>query len=200
VDSRRFEEEAVWLPTADGGWVAGDLVAAPDAWAAAVVCHPHPAYGGDRHNVVVDRIFRTLAAAGVTVLRFDFRHDGSDERQDVLAAIDRIASPDVPLVLVGYSFGADIALSVDDDRVLGWVAVAPPLRFGSTPRPADGDRRRALVLAAEHDQFNPPADLRAATASWPTATVEVVGGADHFLAGAADRVAQAVLTWLQDLT
>ncbi|MEW6471485.1 MAG: hypothetical protein AB1679_04365 [Actinomycetota bacterium] len=53
--------------------VEADLLVADEAWAGAVVCHPHPAYGGDRHNVVVDRIFRTLGDAGVAVappLRF----------------------------------------------------------------------------------------------------------------------------------
>ncbi|HEY4408629.1 MAG TPA: hypothetical protein VGO87_02015 [Acidimicrobiia bacterium] len=66
----------------------------------------------------------------------------------------------LPLRLVGYSFGADIALSVGDERVTGWAAVAPPLRVGPPP------------CAAE--------------------------GVDHFLAGAAGRVAEAVLAWLRD--
>jgi alpha/beta superfamily hydrolase len=194
------QEELVRLRAWDGGEVVGDLTVAADAWAGAVVCHPHPAYGGDRRNIVVERIYRTLAAAGVTVLRFDFRQDdGADERQDVLAAVERIAGADGPLVLVGYSFGADIALSVDDPRVAGWAAVAPPLRFGPTPRPAAGDERPVLVLAAEHDQFNPPASLRAATADWLSATVVDLPGADHFLAGSADSAADAVLGWLRGL-
>lgn len=180
--------------------VEGDLVVADEAWSGAVVCHPHPAYGGDRHNVVVDRIFRTLAEAGMTVLRFDFREGGGHER-DVLAAVEEVArhlEKGRPLWLVGYSFGADIALSVGDERVAGWAAVAPPLRFGPPPCPADGDTRPALVLAAEHDQFAAPDHLRALTATWPDATVTVVEGADHFLAGAAGRVAEAILAWLRD--
>lgn len=191
------------LRTGDGGQVAADLAATERPWASAVVCHPHPAYGGDRHNPVVDRIFRTLAAAGVTAARFDFRpgsDDGSAGQLDVLAALDLVAEQlddGGPLWLVGYSFGADIALSVGDDRVAGWVAVAPPLRFGPPPRPAGGDGRPVLVLAAEHDQFNPPDRLRASVASWPDATVTVVPMADHFLAGAAGRVADEVLAWLE---
>lgn len=174
---------------------------ADEAWAGAVVCHPHPAYGGDRHNAVVDRIFRTLAAAGVTVLRFDFRDNGADEHRDVLAAVDEIGRhlpPGVPLWLVGYSFGADIALSVGDDRIAGWVAVAPPLRFGPPACPAGGDPRPVLLLAPEHDQFTPPDRLRDATATWPAATITVVPTADHFLAGATTRIAEATLAWLRD--
>ena len=190
----------VWLRCDDGVELEGDLVVPGESWSGAVVCHPHPAYGGDRHNTVVDRIFRTLAEAGVTVLRFDFRDTGTDEQRDVIAAIDEVArqlDPGRPLWLVGYSFGADIALSVGDKRVAGWVAVAPPLQFGSPPQPGKGDPRPALVLAAAHDQFTSPDHLREVAAGWPEATVTVVPMADHFLAGAAGRVAEAVLDWLR---
>jgi alpha/beta superfamily hydrolase len=202
---RTISAASVRLRTADGGAVDADLAAADRPWAGAVVCHPHPAYGGDRHNHVVDRVFRTLAAAGVTAARFDFRLGESlgTEQADVLAALDLVAEtvgtgqPEVPLWLVGYSFGADIALSVGDERVAGWAAVAPPLRFGSPARPAEADDRPVLVVAAEHDQFNPPERLRGAVAAWPSATVEVAPMADHFLAGAAGHVADEILAWLR---
>jgi alpha/beta superfamily hydrolase len=184
----------------DGVDIEGDLVVADAAWAGAVICHPHPAYGGDRHNVVVDRVFHTLAEAGVTVLRFDFSEAGSHERQ-VVAALEEVArtvEPGRPLWLVGYSFGADIALGVGDERVAGWVAVAPPLQFGAAPATAGGDTRPVLVLAPEHDQFTSPDHLREIVGAWFDAIVTVVEGADHFLGGATGRVAEAILTWLWD--
>jgi alpha/beta superfamily hydrolase len=196
-------DELTRLRTSDGVELAADLAPADEPWAGAVVCHPHPAYGGDRRHPVVERTFRALAGARVTALRFDFRQaggDGTGERLDVLAALDRVAAqvgPAVPLWLVGYSFGADVALSVDDGRVAGWVAVAPPLHVGGPPVPAGGDPRPALVVAAEHDQFSPPGRLRDATADWADAAVAVVPDADHFLAGAAGQVADHALTWLR---
>lgn len=214
-----MQPRPVRFPAVDGGDLAGDVAEAASPWAGAVVCHPHPAYGGDRHNAVVDRVFRSLAAAGVTAVRFDFRASASasasggpgagddpaagserSEHDDVVAALDLVTAsvgPDRPVWLVGYSFGADIVLAVGDPRAAGWVAVAPPLRFGDRPCPAAGDPRPVLVLAAEHDQFNPPDRLRSATGAWPDATVEVVPMADHFLAGAADRVAGAIVGWLR---
>jgi uncharacterized protein len=206
--------EGLRLRTGDGSEIAADLAVPDHAWAGAVLCHPHPAYGGDRHNIVVDRLFRTLPVAGVAAARFDFRLAGrpgaaaptggpaarAGEQLDVRAALDLVAGriePGRPLWLVGYSFGADVALSVDDDRVAGWVAVAPPLRFGPPPRPGTGDPRPVLVLAAEHDQYNPPERLRQAVASWADATVTVVPMADHFLAGATSVVAGVVLDWIR---
>ncbi|MCA1843659.1 MAG: hypothetical protein LC792_10835 [Actinobacteria bacterium] len=186
----------------DGVEVDGDLHVSDGAWAGAVVCHPHPAYGGDRHNVVVDRIYRTLAEAGVTVLRFDFR-EGSGHERDVVAAVEEVGKhlqEGRPLWLVGYSFGADIALAVGDERVAGWAAVAPPLQFVSPPCAAGRDRRPVLLLAAEHDQFTSPDRLRDATATWPAATISVIEGTDHFLPGAAGRVAEAVTNWLREQT
>jgi uncharacterized protein len=201
------EQGTIRLRTSDGVEIGADLAvpASPgSAWAGAVVCHPHPAFGGDRYNIVVDAVFRALAEAGATAVRFDFRpgagaDGGSDEQLDVGAALDRVAAclaPGRPLWLVGYSFGADVALSVDDPRVAGWVAVAPPLRFGA-PRPAVGDTRPVLVVAAEHDQFAPPDQVRAASALWSAAEVTVVPGADHFLVGATAEVADRTLTWLR---
>ncbi|HEY8544359.1 MAG TPA: hypothetical protein VIL36_04895 [Acidimicrobiales bacterium] len=200
------------FPTSDGGELVGDLLEVDGAWAGAVVCHPHPGLGGDRHNLVVDRLFHTFAGAGVTALRFDFRGaEATRAAADVVATLDRVAdaAPDRPLWLAGYSFGADIALTVDDPRVAGWVAVAPPFRFGGDRVPAradrgegggdrggEGDRRPVLLVAATHDQFHPADQLRAAAAGWPTATVVEVPGADHFFAGATQRAADAVVAWL----
>jgi hypothetical protein len=186
------------LTAADGIVLAADLALAATPRAAAVLCHPHPAYGGDRHNIVVDALFRVLPAAGIAALRFDFRGAGEGGQDDVLTALDRLAGdvPGVPLWLVGYSFGADVALGVDDARLAGWVAVAPPLHFGTPPAPAGGDPRPALVLVPEHDAYSPPERTWAATEDWPTVTVEVVPMADHFLAGAAEGVAATVTAWL----
>lgn len=198
--------EHISLLTADGHTLAGDLWVPAGARAAAVVCHPHPDYGGDRHNPVVDALFRGLVGARVAALRFDFRRTergaaraGVAERADVVAAIHRLATAvdlDVPLYLVGYSFGADVALAVGDDRHAGWAVVAPPFRFSGAPCPGEGDDRPVLVVAAEHDQFAPPSWVGRATGGWPDVTLEVAPMADHFLAGATGVAARTVTAWV----
>lgn len=200
--------EQISLLTADGHTLDGDLWVPPAPAAGAVVCHPHPAYGGDRRNVVVDALFRRLARSGVAGLRFDFRRldrvatgEGVAERADVVAALHRLAAelaPDVPIFLVGYSFGADVALAVGDDRHAGWAVVAPPFRFSGPACPAGGDDRPVLVVAAEHDQIAPPSWAERATAGWADITLEVAPMADHLLAGATAAVARTVCDWVLD--
>src|SRR5690606_10188795 len=140
-----------------------DLWVPPGATAGAVVCHPHPALGGDRRNVVVDALFRGLGGAGVAVLRFDFRPtprvangEGVARRSGVVSALVRLGAEvgaEGPLLVAGYSFGAGVALPVGVERHAGWAAVAPPFRFAGPPRPRRGDGRPVLVAVPEHDQF-----------------------------------------------
>src|SRR5438067_4231408 len=89
---------------------------APDAAYAAVVCHPHPLYGGTMHNKVVFNAMKALSSFGFPVLRFNFRgaglsegrHDeGRGEVEDVRAAIDWLdESFGLPIIFAGFSFGA----------------------------------------------------------------------------------------------
>ncbi len=128
----------VSLSTVDGLTLDGDLALPAEPWAAAVIAHPHPPSGGDRHSPVVAAVFRRLAAAGVAVVRFDFRgvgdsegehDDGQGERVDVVAALDLAADVVAreslgAAVLVGYSFGGRVVLDVTDERLAGWGAIA----------------------------------------------------------------------------
>src|SRR5260370_5762267 len=90
---------------------------------AAVVCHPHPLFGGTMHNKVVYQTAKSLDALGLPVLRFNFRgaglstgeHDhGIGEKGDVRAAVDFLGTefPGVPVLLAGFSFGASVGLLV----------------------------------------------------------------------------------------
>jgi alpha/beta superfamily hydrolase len=174
-----------------------DVCEAAAPWAAAVLLHPHPDFGGNRFNLVVDSLYRALPTAGVTAARFDF--SSSDEAGAVDRTVEVVHSvPTRPLVLVGYSFGAAIATLVTDDRLAGWFLAAPPLRPGAQRRPpiADDPRPKALAVP-QFDQFSPPADVRRLTDDWVNATVEVVAGADHFLAGGTTEVVTQLLAWLR---
>lgn len=205
MDTERGAASAtpVTLRTSDGHDLGGDLVVPAAPRVALVVTHPHPGYGGDRANAVVVAIEGAGAGAGAATLKFDFRgvrspvaHDeGRAERLDVVAAVDAMAAaaPGVVLVVVGYSFGAAVVLGVDDERVAGWVAVAPPLGPG-TSAAVGHDPRPKRLLVPEHDQFCPPATARRVTTGWVNTSIETVSGADHLLHGHTADVATRAVT------
>ena len=171
-----------------------DYHAVPDSSLAAVLVHPHPDMGGDRFNAVIDAVYRSLPPAGVSAARFDVSSsDPLQARVDTLTVISAIVAPQV--VLVGYSFGADVILSIDDTRVVGWFAVAPPLRLGDFAA-VGPDARPKYLLVPERDQFSPPPRVRELTAGWTHTTVVSLADADHFLNGQATAVADGVRAWI----
>jgi hypothetical protein len=187
------------LVTSDGVTLEHEFAPATSEPSMAVVlCHPHPQHGGTMRSLVISVLFAELPAAGFACLRFNFRgvegsagkhEQGECEPFDVIAAVAALsdAFPALPLSVVGWSFGADMALSVVDARVGGWVAIAPPLRYRSSFDAAADARPKHLVLA-EHDEFRPPAEIEAEVAGWTDTTSTVVPGASHFFMGRTDRV------------
>jgi uncharacterized protein len=168
-----------------------------DAWAAAILLHPHPDMGGNRLNAVVDALYRALPPAGVSAVRFDFASsDRSQAAEQTIEVIDTVMIR--PLVLVGYSFGAAIATMVNDDRLAGWFLIAPPLRLVDSEHQLIGAEPRPKALAIpEFDQFSPPTETGRATEDWINTETSVVPGADHFLGRGVDDVVTQALAWLR---
>jgi hypothetical protein len=192
--------EALTLRTDDGVDLEAelDLGAGEAPPIALVLCHPHPQFGGTMRSIVTSVLFHDLPPAGYPCLRFNFRgvenstgaySEGKDEPRDAVAAITALAErlPDTPIVLSGWSFGGDIALRVTDERIVGWIAIAPPLRVGET-FPAALDQRPKHLILAEHDEFREPADVQHDIASWHNTSAVVVPGASHFFVGRTDAV------------
>ena len=200
-----------WTFTTDDGFALEAEYAAPvgASRGATVLCHPHPQYGGTMRSIVVSALFGALPARGIACLRFNFRgvegsegshSGGQEERRDAQAAVDTLASEvgaGVPLTLVGWSFGADVALSVLDQRLRGWVGIAPPLRFGNEVEAVAHDARPKLLVLAAHDELRDPAEIQQETAGWTSTRIEVVPGASHFFVGRTDRVVSAVGDFLE---
>ncbi|HEX5586897.1 MAG TPA: alpha/beta hydrolase [Acidimicrobiia bacterium] len=201
--------EPATCTTADGLALEAEI-STPDgpARAAAVLCHPHPQAGGTMRSIVISALFDALPRAGVTCLRFNFRgvegstgvyDEGRGEQLDVLAAIgvlDAAVDPTLPCLLAGWSFGADIALATVDERIAGWLAIAPPLRMVPDFSAVAADPRPKLLVLAEHDEFREPASVIDATRDWQHVDTEVVGGASHFFVGRTDRLVELALAYV----
>src|ERR1700687_900261 len=165
---------------------------------AAVVCHPHPMYGGSMYNNVVDAILAAMWQLGYSTLRFNFRgvgasegeHDGGrGEADDAGAAIAYLLSqPGVRkdgAVMAGYSFGATVAVAAGHEHadVSRIIAVALPLSM-TEARVPDGASKPLLLVSGDRDSYSPVAALTTLQARiGKSAQLEVIKDADHFFGG-----------------
>ena len=166
--------------------------------ALAVVCHPHPLYGGSAANKVVVSIARELSSAlAFTCLRFNFRgvgkspgafDGGRGEGEDAAAAVTALAATAgarLPILLAGFSFGAWVAMRVGlaDRRVAALLGAGIPVRTLDFSFLA-GARKSVVVLQGDGDEFGPCSEVESLARGWPeTVRVECVPGAVHFFHG-----------------
>jgi hypothetical protein len=174
---------------------------------AALVCHPHPLYGGTMHNKVVYRMARGLRRSGAVVLRFNFRgvgssqgkHDhGAGELEDARAALDwlRARYPRAPLLIAGFSFGARIALRLAcalADAPQKVIAVGLPTREIDL-LPLDSCPVPKLFIQGTHDEHGPRAQMEALFARFSEPKQLIwIEAADHFFVDALDALEEQVL-------
>ena len=171
----------------------------------ALVCHPHPLYGGTLHNKVVHHTARALQELGLAVLRFNFRgagrsqgrHDrGRSEADDVRAALDWLEkkAPVAGVVLAGFSFGAWVGLRVGcgEARVGALIGVGLPANDSDFSYLADCSKPK-LFIQGTRDQFGSlgAVEALAERAAAPKELVWVEG-ADHFFAGHLEELRRAI--------
>ena len=196
-------EAILWTPSAPT-WHRPSL--------AAVVCHPHPLFGGTMHNKVVYQAAKSLDALGLPVLRFNFRgaglsagvHDrGIGEQDDVQAALDFLAKqfPGVPLLLAGFSFGAWVGLRVgcEHPRVSHLIGLGIPVDSSDFSF-LRNCKRPKLFVHGSADQYGAVEKVKRLVPSWSGENhLTVVEGADHFFAGELDQLHAATTNWLREV-
>lgn len=176
----------------------------------ALVCHPHPLYGGTMHNKVVFQTAKALHQRGAAVLRFNFRgversegtHDrGIGEQADVSAALDYLSAEfsGKPIILAGFSFGSWVGLRVGcrDARVTKLIGLGLPVDNNIDLSYLRACLKPKLIIQGGQDQFGSRANVEAlfATIQEPKRLV-IVEGADHFFTGHLDGVGAAINDWL----
>ena len=172
---------------------------------AAVVCHPHPLYGGTMHNKVVFRAAKAAVQAGLPTLRFNFRGVGKStgsfshgigEREDVKAALDYLGTrfPAVPVCLIGFSFGASVGLRVgaSDSRVAALVGLGVPVASSNMDF-LRGVLKPKLIIQGTRDQFGPRAQVESFYGSLAEPKqIYWVQNADHLFTGKLEEVQRAI--------
>ena len=182
---------------------------------AALVCHPHPLFGGTLHNKVVFHAMKALHSFGFPVLRFNFRGTGlsqgehgggEDEVDDARAALDWLDREfHLPLIFAGFSFGAAVGLraACPDDRVKGVIGLG-------TPVVAVNDRhydlgflktcsKPKLFVSGALDQYGPSAQLEKLVTPLPQPKrLVIIAGGDHFFEGRLKEMREAIEKWVPE--
>jgi alpha/beta superfamily hydrolase len=176
---------------------------------AAVVCHPHPLFGGTMHNKVIYQTAKSLDALGIPVLRFNFRgaglsagaHDrGLGEQEDVRTALDFLASEfsGVPLLLAGFSFGSWVGMRVGcgDSRVSLLIGLGIPVNNTDFSFLRQCNKPK-LFLHGSNDEHGAIEKVKALIPTLPGENhLVVVEGVDHFFTGKLHQLDGAIHAWL----
>ncbi len=164
-----------------------------------VITHPHPLYGGDMTNIVVETIRNAYQKTGHTTLRFNFRgmgkstgsyDDGNGEQADVVAAFNFLKEKNMQAIdLAGYSFGSwVIAQMIDRIAADSVLMVSPPATMMKF-EPASAIPNLKLVITGSRDEYAPPDVVEKLVHTWnPDADFSIINGADHFFFGYTDKL------------
>lgn len=165
----------------------------------AVLCHPHPSYGGSMDDAVLNTAAETLCRNGYHCLRFNFRGVGASdgafdsgigEQKDVVSAVEfaRAQAHGQHILLVGYSFGAAMAWNAASHagELAQLLLIAPPtsaMAFDSGPPPCP-----ATALYGSLDDYV----SETALAAYGEVIWSVIEGADHFFSGQHEQLATLI--------
>ncbi len=173
----------------------------------ALVCHPHPLFGGTMDNKVVTSLCRAARDAGGVALRFNFRGVGTSqgahgggftETEDLLAVVSWLRQrwPDVPLWLAGFSFGSFVAfrgaaaLAAAGNPARHLLLVAPPVHnndFDAVAAPGCA----LTVVVGEQDEVVPVDEMLGWVAASPLEPDLVrFPGTGHFFHGQLTELAE----------
>jgi uncharacterized protein len=181
-----------------GNFLVEALVDQGNGLDVAVICHPHPLYGGRMDNNVVSTLQKSLRDWGWGTLRFNFRgvggssghHRGAQQdAEDLLTVCQYVQEQGKrSLHLAGYSYGAwiglrTIKLGLDPDTA---ILVSPPLDFldfrGLAPPLCP-----CLITVGDQDDFCAVGSLKKWIAgildSQQPTLVEILPHCDHFYWG-----------------
>ena len=172
---------------------------------AALVCHPHPLYGGTLHNKVVHRLARGFRRNGAAVLRFNFRgvgksegayDHGNGETEDARACLRWLLAQHsgLPYTLAGFSFGSRVILRLGCElkTAARVVAAGYPTRAGELAGLVACVAPK-IFIQSTHDQYGPRQELEPLFEQLPEPKRLIwVEAADHFFAGALENFEEAV--------
>jgi alpha/beta superfamily hydrolase len=185
-----------------------DTPAHADGSRVAVICHPHPVYGGTMTNKVVHMLAKAFNECGALAVRFNYRgvgasagayDDGNGETDDALAVIDWASHrwPGASLWLGGFSFGGAVAIRAAIARTpAALVTVAPAVRRVSVST-AQLPACPWLLVQGDRDELVDAGDIqRWARGLSSPPQLRLLTGVDHFFHGRLNELRDVVTHWV----
>ncbi len=174
----------------------------------ALICHPHPLYGGTMDNKVVSTLARIYRELGITSLRFNFRGVGASEGEhdEARGEVDDLCIvsewlqaqyPESQLLLAGFSFGsAVVAAASERIPVAHMILIAPPvMRYSYAPQGAFACPV-TLVLGGQDELVEAEAVLAWLESLDCTVETIVIPEASHFFHGQLNSLREKLATQL----
>ena len=164
----------------------------------ALICHPHPLFGGTNTNKVTQTLARTFTQLNHVALRPNFRgvgdsagvhDDGLGETEDMLAVLTEAKHRfgDLPVVLAGFSFGAYVQTRVARALEQAGHPARRLVLVGTAAGHVEGARKYELaavpadsILIHGSKDETVPLENVLAWAEQIDLPITVVPGADHF--------------------
>jgi uncharacterized protein len=177
-----------------------------------VIASPHPALGGSMTVPAINELAWALTRAGFPTLRFDYRGVGAsqgrsrhppgegrigqldDEVADLRAAVEQLiqSTRGASACVIGYSFGAAVALAAANDPNVGRVVLVAPPTAAADFASLGSLRKPALVVCAHHDHLCDRSSLTLP----PDAQLAVIAHADHSFRRGLQELGKTVAAWL----
>jgi hypothetical protein len=175
------------------------------AYGLVIACHPHPLYGGNMGNNVVEAICRAVGRQGLAWLKFNFRGVGRSggnfaggvgEKEDARAAISFGATQarvdGERIGICGYSFGSSVAfaVAVENVQVKAVAGISP---FIEPADLLDHYHRPKLFISGTEDEWVDVGNLERLVQNLPEPKEWMMQpGADHFWVGSESPMAERV--------
>ncbi len=176
---------------------------------AAIICHPHPLYGGSMHSKVVVTASHAFLDMGIPSLRFNFRgvgkssgkyDNGIGELEDVRAAMGYMAEKGEKLIIAGHSFGAWMGMKAgcEDPRVKLMIGIGTPVNFVNMDFLRDCLKPRLFVHGTV-DRLISVEKVEELCAALPEPKKLVkIEDADHFFTGKLKELSEIVKSLIEE--
>ncbi|MHA1339671.1 MAG: alpha/beta hydrolase [Promethearchaeota archaeon] len=177
----------------------------------AVVCHPHPQFGGTMQNSVVRSARDAILGKGICCVTFNFRGvgkstgsygNGIGEQEDLRIVLNFFLNSEKydSIILIGYSFGAIVSLAIANEfeQIFALILISYPFNFIKSIKPNYEISLPKLFVTGTEDDFVPISMFRNEyTRFHPPKQLALIQNSDHFYIGYEKEIEKEIINFLE---